>query len=34
VNLRYRTPWKRTWLARFEDLLGRTLPYCSVRYAF
>ena len=34
VNLRYRTPWKRTWLARFEDLLLRTMPYCTIRYAF
>jgi spore photoproduct lyase len=33
-NLRYRAAWKRTWLDRFQDLLGRTLPYCTVRYAF
>jgi spore photoproduct lyase family protein len=34
VNLRYRTPWKKRWLARFEALLAQRLPYCRVRYAF
>jgi len=34
MNLRYKAAWKQTWLARFKDLLGQALPYCSVRYAF
>jgi spore photoproduct lyase len=33
-NLRYRTPWKGRWLARFKDLMAERLPYCTVRYAF
>ncbi len=33
-NLRYRTPWKGRWLARFKDLMAQSLPYCTVRYAF
>jgi spore photoproduct lyase family protein len=33
-NLRYKVAWKRQWLDRFQDLLGRHLPYCGVRYAF
>ena len=34
LNLRYKASWKRQWLARFQDLLARQLPYCRVRYAF
>jgi spore photoproduct lyase family protein len=34
TNLRYRAGWKRQWLARFQDLLTQSLPYCGVRYAF
>ena len=34
LNLRYKAAWKRKWLAQFQDLLARTLPYCAVRYAF
>lgn len=33
-NLRYRTGWKGTWLARFKALLAERMPYCRVRYAF
>jgi spore photoproduct lyase family protein len=33
-NLRYKVPWKRQWLARFQELLADKLPYCGVRYAF
>ncbi len=33
-NLRYRSAWKRQWLARFQDLLAERMPYCGVRYAF
>ena len=33
-NLRYKVGWKRQWLARFQELLARHLPYCTVRYAF
>ena len=33
-NLRYKVTWKQQWLARFQDLLRRHLPYCGVRYAF
>ena len=33
-NLRYKVAWKQQWLARFQDLLARQLPYCGVRYAF
>jgi hypothetical protein len=25
---------EQQWLARFQDLLARQLPYCGVRYAF
>ena len=34
LNLRYKAAWKRQWLKRLQDLLGRTLPYCTVRYSF
>ncbi|MCJ2035389.1 spore photoproduct lyase family protein [Methylobacterium sp. J-068] len=34
ANLRYRTGWKGTWLARFKALLAERMPYCTVRYAF
>ncbi|MBL6455091.1 spore photoproduct lyase family protein [Belnapia sp. T6] len=34
TNLRYRTGWKGRWLARFQALLARHMPYCRVRYAF
>lgn len=34
LNLRYKTAWKRRWLARFQRLLTEKLPYCGVRYAF
>ena len=34
ANLRYRTPWKRTWLERLLRWRAETIPYCEVRYAF
>jgi spore photoproduct lyase family protein len=34
TNLRYRTPWKRRWLDRFQAIMAEALPYCRVRYAF
>jgi spore photoproduct lyase family protein len=33
-NVRYRAAYKRVWVARFTELLGRRLPYCRIRYAF
>ena len=33
-NLRYRAFDKRRYLDRFQALLGRTMPYCTIRYAF
>ena len=33
-NLRYKAAWKKQWLARFEELLVRQMPYCGIRYAF
>jgi spore photoproduct lyase family protein len=33
-NLRYKAAWKTRWLARFEELLERQMPYCGIRYAF
>jgi spore photoproduct lyase family protein len=33
-NLRYKVAWKQQWLARFQELLDRQLPYCGIRYAF
>ena len=34
ANLRYRSPWKGRWIARFKDLMAERIPYCRVRYAF
>jgi spore photoproduct lyase len=34
LNIRYKAAWKRQWLERFQRLLGETMPYCGVRYAF
>ena len=34
LNLRYKAAWKRRWLDQFRARLHRTLPYCTVRYAF
>ncbi|HYF52723.1 MAG TPA: spore photoproduct lyase family protein [Salinarimonas sp.] len=33
-NLRYKAGEKRSYLARFQDILERAMPYCGVRYAF
>jgi DNA repair photolyase len=33
-NVRYKSPSKRAYLARFQELLEHQLPYCEVRYAF
>lgn len=33
-NLRYRSPWKGRWIARFRDVMAERIPYCRVRYAF
>ena len=34
VNVRYKTPWKRTWVERFRALVTEHMPYCRIRYAF
>jgi hypothetical protein len=33
-NVRYRTGLKGRWVAELTDLIGRRMPYCTVRYAF
>jgi spore photoproduct lyase len=33
-NVRYKSPWKGTWVDRLTDLMGEKIPYCRVRYAF
>jgi spore photoproduct lyase len=33
-NVRYKSPWKGTWVNRLTDLMAEKLPYCRVRYAF
>ena len=33
-NVRYRAAYKRVWVQRLTDLIGRRLPYCRIRYAF
>jgi spore photoproduct lyase len=33
-NVRYKSPWKGTWVNRLTDLMADKLPYCRVRYAF
>ncbi|MFC3695775.1 spore photoproduct lyase family protein [Chenggangzhangella methanolivorans] len=34
ANLRYRTPWNKTWLERLLRWRSEMIPYCEVRYAF
>lgn len=33
-NLRYKMSVKRGWVAEFNALLSRKMPYCKIRYAF
>jgi spore photoproduct lyase len=33
-NVRYKSPWKGTWVNRLTDLMAEKMPYCRVRYAF
>ncbi|WP_238993607.1 spore photoproduct lyase family protein [Nocardioides caldifontis] len=33
-NVRYKSPWKGTWVSRLTDLMAEKVPYCRVRYAF
>ena len=34
LNVRYRSGWKGRWVAQLTDLIGETMPYCRIRYAF